>query len=857
MKTRITFLLLIWMSINLTLSAQTNAKISIDFEDMPLPTALKKLEQASGYRILFTYSDVENYQVTTSLHDANITQAVEKVLEDKPLSYQQKGEEYIIIFSEKVKKMNSLKGQVSDKDGLPAIGATILLKKDEKVVTGNITNEKGIYFVPNIPNGNYLLCISFIGYEDIRIPIEINADTTLDNTVLKETSIALDEVVITGSIPTFNMKNGNIVANVSNSVLSKETKVMDVLRKIPGMTLQNGELISYTGGTPLIYVNGKKLQSTDDVKRLEVKNIKHVELITNPGAEYDASVNAVLLITTLNHLEGWSIQMEGMMTRNRRWTNEEAIKLNYQTGGLNLFGTFNYGDYRRKSHQLMKTVISTPDTIWTQNEDLTSDNQSQLYDYSAGADYTINDKNSIGIEYNGYVMNANAKSPSLSNILANDKKHDDIESLSILKDNGNYYHHLNGYYSGKFSEKTKFDIYADYAHTHNGRNQTTNEESDLSGSSKIINHNEADYHVYAVSPKFNYMPNKNHSFTIGGEWSKVTGNNLLEYEGLENNNASSETEEEKLATFLSYRYSMGQFSLNTDLRFENVTSDLHNLYEPQKKIHRSYNNFFPNLAMSYTHGKLAHSLSYRISTIRPNFERLNNASYYTNKYMRQEGNPDLQPEISHLIQYILNYDFINLSLSYRYKKNFIGSYFYTEEQIPNIHIYTWKNFDKQQQLSAVINLRHRFNWYEPSLTGMFQKNIMKVESEGERIAIDRPLWYIMFENNLHLPKNWLVNMEYTYQSKGTSQWFTFREEHNLNVNISKMLLKDKLQIKLSGEHLLNNRMSLYDGHINNIYFWQNEDQDQRKVSLSLVYRFNNYSKKYKGQSAADDVLRRL
>ena len=74
---------------------------------------------------------------------------------------------------------------------------------------------------------------------------------------------------------------------------------------------------------------------------------------------------------------------------------------------------------------------------------------------------------------------------------------------------------------------------------------------------------------------------------------------------------------------------------------------------------------------------------------------------------------------------------------------------------------------------------------------------------------------------------------------------------------SKTFLNDQLQVKLAGEHLLNRRMSLYDGRINNIYFWQDEDQDQRKVSLSIVYRFNNYSKKYKGQSAADDVLRRL
>ena len=95
MKTKMTFLLLIWMSLTLTLSAQTNAKISIEFKDTPLPTALKRLEQTSGYRILFTYSDVESYQVSASIHDATITQAVEKVLAGKPLSYQQKEKEYI------------------------------------------------------------------------------------------------------------------------------------------------------------------------------------------------------------------------------------------------------------------------------------------------------------------------------------------------------------------------------------------------------------------------------------------------------------------------------------------------------------------------------------------------------------------------------------------------------------------------------------------------------------------------------------------------------------------------------------------------------------------------------------------
>ena len=71
---------------------------------------------------------------------------------------------------------------------------------------------------------------------------------------------------------------------------------------------------------------------------------------------------------------------------------------------------------------------------------------------------------------------------------------------------------------------------------------------------------------------------------------------------------------------------------------------------------------------------------------------------------------------------------------------------------------------------------------------------------------------------------------------------TFREEHNLNISLSKTFLNEKLQVKLAGEHLLNRRMSLYDGRINNIYFWQNEDQDQRHVSLKCGLPFQQLFK---------------
>jgi hypothetical protein len=107
---------------------------------------------------------------------------------------------------------------------------------------------------------------------------------------------------------------------------------------------------------------------------------------------------------------------------------------------------------------------------------------------------------------------------------------------------------------------------------------------------------------------------------------------------------------------------------------------------------------------------------------------------------------------------------------------------------------------------------------------------------------------------------WTTNRKTGYYDKYNNLSTMFHDcsqKNYLNISLSKTFLNEKLQVKLAGKHLLNRRMILYDGRINNIYFWQNEDQDQRHVSLSVVYRFNNYSKKYKGQSAADDVLNRL
>ncbi|MBQ3610257.1 MAG: carboxypeptidase regulatory-like domain-containing protein, partial [Bacteroidaceae bacterium] len=166
MKKKITFLLLTLISVQLTLSAQTDQRINLAFQNEALPTVLKKLEQASSYRILFTYDDVQSYQVTATLHDSTIFQAIEKVLEGKPLTYTQKDNQYIIILSAKVKqKPLAIRGTVMNEKNEPMPFCNVLLlTPDSTFVNGCVTKEDGSFAMAGVEGTPYLLKTSYIGY---------------------------------------------------------------------------------------------------------------------------------------------------------------------------------------------------------------------------------------------------------------------------------------------------------------------------------------------------------------------------------------------------------------------------------------------------------------------------------------------------------------------------------------------------------------------------------------------------------------------------------------------------------------------------------------------------------------------
>lgn len=378
-----------------------------------------------------------------------------------------------LFFSVAISAQN-ITGKVTDSENQPIEFANVALYSlpDSTLVTGTVTNKQGEFSIT--PNGtkNAFLKISFIGYET-----EIVSATSAQTIVLKDDSKMLGEVVVQGHLKAFQMQNGNMVANISGTILAKEVNVMEMLRKIPGMTLKDGQLSSFIGGTPIIYINGKKVKSMSEVQQLEVKNIKSVELNTNPGAEYDASTGAVLLITTYKRLEGLSVQVENTVRKNHSWSHANSVKVNYNHDKINVFGQVSYSDWRRNTEQDLTTKVFTPDTTWFSKTHINdSHNSFATLSYSLGVDYALSDKHSIGLKYDGENDKYNTTNSQPVTLWANDELITDLNGKSIKNDKGNK-HYINAYYQGNITDRLQMEVFSDYLIKHSNDNQLVSESS--------------------------------------------------------------------------------------------------------------------------------------------------------------------------------------------------------------------------------------------------------------------------------------------------------------------------------------------------------------------------------------------
>ncbi len=182
-------------------------------------------------------------------------------------------------------------GKVKNTKGEPVPFANVMFYSlpDSTFVDGVITNDSGKFSMENPKKMKGFLRISFIGYKTADA-----AAIPMQTITLKPDAVAIREVTVKASRPIAKMTADGLQTTVANTVLSHMGTGNDVLKRIPLVSGDNGNFKVFGRGKAKIYINHRMVRDASELDNLNSKDIQNIEVISNPGARYDASVPAVI-----------------------------------------------------------------------------------------------------------------------------------------------------------------------------------------------------------------------------------------------------------------------------------------------------------------------------------------------------------------------------------------------------------------------------------------------------------------------------------------------------------------------------------------------------------------------------------
>ena len=249
--------------------------------------------------------------------------------------------------SQKAQIYGKISGVIKDaetKDILPYASVSLISVDSLQVLDGTITNEKGVFVFNNLMPNPYIITISYNGYISKTIESEITPkklNKNLKNILLEIDTYLLQDVKLSTEAPVYENKIEKIVYNVANDLSQSANDGIDILRNAPLVSVDIDDKVSLRGSENVKFLlNGKtssflnKDNISDVLQTIPAEQIKSIEVITSPGAKYDAEGDAgiINIVTYQKIIEGFNATVN---TSTGTRVNRTSFNLN---AGKNRFG---------------------------------------------------------------------------------------------------------------------------------------------------------------------------------------------------------------------------------------------------------------------------------------------------------------------------------------------------------------------------------------------------------------------------------------------------------------------------------------------------------------------------------------
>ncbi|MBQ8948617.1 MAG: TonB-dependent receptor [Prevotella sp.] len=697
--------------------------------------------------------------------------------------------------------------------------------KTDKPVAMFLTKEDGQFSEKVNGKGKFDIVFSSVGKEDLRQTIELGSENELNlgTLYIKENTTVLKGVEVVAQKPLVKMEVDKMSYNVAEDEDSKSNTVLDMLRKVPMVTVDGQDNISVNGSSSFkVYVDGMPnvmFSSNPSMvfKSMPATAVKSIEVMTNPGAKYDAEGASGVLNIVMNKqmpVAGGPAQSYSMNGYNGT---VRASAGNRQLGG----SAFVSGQQGKLSYSVnAMTSYNKPGNTETELEQIQDNGVSQIMTSSNSVKtpftmgsltlgYQLDDMSVINATAQLNTMSMKSTGTTTTKMGGYDVSNFSYDSSTDMKNSRTSFSGSLDYqrfFNKEHTQSLAFTYQLNYspATTESTNNFGGTRGAGLPDLSSRYSENKDKTTNHTFQLDYSMPLGIGQTLSLGGKLQlhDATSDSKYYLKDVYDPSTSSEYEYKNkiLAGYGEYVGNFNKFGVKTGVRYEYTWQDVEYHLGNGNDFSTSYGSLVPTASLQYTLSQGSNlGLTYNMRISRPGISYLNPYVDKSNPIALNYGNPDLDVEKAHNLSLVYNTFtpklMVNLNLHHNFTDNAISQYsFYDSDNLLNT---TYGNVVKRHQtgLSAYVNYLLTKN------TRLFMNGGLNyVDLSSDALNQSNSGWTANIMAGLQQALPWdlklsafAITSTKNYTLQGWSGGFNI-----LTASLSKSLFNDKLTLGLQG-----------------------------------------------------------
>lgn len=774
----------------------------------------------------------------------------------------------ILLLSHFQYSQNFIKGVVVDSTNheLAFVNIALVSVNDSVTKKGTISNENGQFELLNIKQGNYHLEFFSVGYNKFvseEIAIDSTSSIILEKIIMLNQGINLNEVSVTSMKKTIEFKNGMTVMNVENSIMASGNTALDVLKRIPGVTVDNKNNISISGKQGVrVMLDGRMQQLSMEqvisiLSAMSSDQLSKIEVMKNPPVKYDSQGNAgiINIVTKKVKTKGYSGSINYNPGMGQRFGNSMYAALNFKSNKLTIYSNINpmYKTFYDRYDFHKNVLYKGNTTIFDQTGE--HENLRKYISGKFGLDYSITKKTTVGLVISSTINDTHPIERGDVSINGfNDMGFDQYQFVNDEKAlwtspgcNLNIEH--------KFDTMgTVLSLAADYMGFNNSSDRRSESVFLSSPNANIIpslaykTTNQS--HVEIFTQKIDFQKNLSTSWFLetGAKTTFVNNNTDFVFQKRDPLTHEYHTDtaftniylykETLIAGYINFRKQLKKGSLSVGVRAENTEITGKNTTSGFT-LTKSYLNFFPNLSFDYQLSeKHLIQFNYNRRLDRPNYSQLNPFKRFEDQYVSTVGNPYLNPQYSDNFDmvYVFNQWATN-SIGYAHITNILTDMNY---QIDSTKQTIQMPVNLNQNNYYYYNLflhREIKKWWSAEISlNVFYSNF-KSQVGSATLNTNAVSCNLYFNNDFILPKNFKIQLTAHYNAPNTYAAYYNKANGSCDLGIKKALYKGRFNIMFQFLDMFYTDYTRVEYKFDNQYNYYRVKDDTRRFRLTLNYKF--------------------